>query len=218
MRIFLTIIKRDLNLSLSLRSGLLNMLGFFLIICTLFPLGLGPQKDLLQQVAPAIILIAILLTTTLSLPSVFDQDKEDGCLDQYFLLPILSSQLFLAKAISNWLSCALPLLLLTPLAMLFFNVSYDVFIKLIPVLFLSSLTVTLIGVMGAALAIGSRKNTMLVSVICLPLYIPVFIFACGALNKFNLEMNLMFLLLIFAIALPVSVLSGSNALKNLSEN
>lgn len=210
--------KRELEMGFGWKSGLLNLLAFFLIICALFPLGVGTDKVLLVHIAPAVILIAILLTTTLSLQSLFEPDHEDGTLEQYLLLPCLPSHIFLAKTLSNWFLAALPLIILTPLLGIIYGLNENSIREFLIILLIATPTISLIGTMSAALALGARKNNMIFSILALPLYIPTLVFAVGNSTNGTDTTGFFALIGIFFVTLPIAAIAGALSLSRLYKN
>jgi heme exporter protein B len=181
-RAFTLLIRRDLILAMRHRAEMANPLLFFILVTSLFPLGIGANPDLLQAVAPGIIWVAALLAALLSLDSVFRSDFEDGTLEQYLLSSHPVSVLVLAKVLAHWLITGLPLLLVSPLL----GVLLDLPVAGIKVLFVTLLlgtpVLSLIGSVCVALTVGLRKGGMILSLLVLPLYIPLLIFASSAVD------------------------------------
>lgn len=182
-RAFFFMIRRDLKLAARNKASLANPLLFFILVTSLFPLGIGANSNLLATAGPGIIWIAALLAALLSIENVFRSDLEDGTLEQYILGPHPVSILALAKIMAHWLTTGLPLLCISPLLGIYLGLPEDG----IKVLFLTLLAGTpilsLIGAVGAALTIGLRDGGMILSLLILPLYIPLLIFATSAVDS-----------------------------------
>lgn len=178
---FVAVIKRDLMLALRNRTQTINPILFFILISLLFPLGVGTKANLLQSIAPAIIWVSALLATMLSLDKLFSADKEDGTLEQFLLSTHPLSILILAKIIAHWLVTGLPLLLVAPLLGIFFGLPTETILVLMSTLLLGTPVLSLVGAIGAALTVGLRSGVLL-SLLVLPLYIPVLIFSCIAVD------------------------------------
>ena len=176
------IIRRDLRLALRRRSDSVSMLFFFVIVVSLFPLGVGPQPDLLRQLAPGVLWVAALLATMLSLPRLFADDHRDGTLEQLALAPQPLGLVVLGKVIAHWLVSGLPLALLAPLLGLQFDLSPGALSVLTFSLLIGTPALSGIGAIGAALTLGVRGGGVLLSLLVLPLYIPVLIFGAGAVD------------------------------------
>nr|MDP2191915.1 heme exporter protein CcmB [Rhodoferax sp.] len=176
------IIRRDLLLAFRRRSDVLTTLFFFVIVATLFPLGVGPEAALLRTMAPGILWVAALLASMLALGRLFALDYEDGTLEQMLLAAEPLTVIVIGKVIAHWLVSGLPLVLLAPLL----AVQFDLPRESVAVLFFSLLigtpVLSLIGSIGAALTLGVRGGGVLVSLLVLPLYIPVLIFGAGAVG------------------------------------
>lgn len=174
---------RDLHQALRRRSELINPLVFFALVITLFPLGISPDKALLATLAPGLLWVAALLATLLSLEGLFRQDLDDGSLEQLLLTPQPLPLLVLAKVAGHWLLTGLPLALMAPLLGVMLGLPSAAFGVLIVSLALGSMSLSLIGAIGAALTVGLRRGGVLLSLIILPLYIPVLIFGAGAVQS-----------------------------------
>lgn len=182
LRTFATMIRRDLLLSLRKKSEALTVLMFFVIVVSLFPLGIGPEPQLLKKIAPGVLWVAALLATLLGLPRLFAADHADGALEQMLLSPSPLGLMVAAKIAAHWLVCGLPLVLLAPLMGLQFDLPPDALALLMLALLLGTPVLSLIGAIGAALTLGLRGGGVLLSLLVLPLYIPVLIFGAGAVE------------------------------------
>lgn len=176
------LIRRDLLLALRRRAQILNPLVFFVIVVTLFPLGLGPEPNLLQKLAPGVLWVAALLAAMLSLEAMFHSDFEDGSLEQLLLAPQPVFITIIAKVLTHWLLSGLPLLLLAPLLALWLHLSPEAIVVLLASLALGTPVLSLIGAIGVALTVGLRRGGVLLSLLVLPLYIPVLIMGAGAVD------------------------------------
>lgn len=178
----LWIIKRDLLLAMRRRSDVLTTLFFFIIVVSLFPLGVGPEMNMLRMMAPGVVWVAALLASMLALGRMFSNDYVDGTLEQMLLSPVSLSGLVMGKALSHWLVTGVPLVLMAPVL----GIQYDLPVEALMVLTLSLLlgtpVLSLVGAIGAALTLGLRGGGVLVSLLVLPLYIPVLIFGAGAVE------------------------------------
>ncbi|WP_456407490.1 heme exporter protein CcmB [Thiolapillus sp.] len=181
-RAFQTIIRRDLLLAMRRRSDVLTTLFFFIIVVSLFPLGIGPELDTLRLIAPGIFWVAALLASMLALEKLFFVDFQDGSLEQMLLAPQPLSILVLGKVLAHWLVTGLPLVLLSPLLGLQYDLSPDTIVTMMLTLLIGTPALSLIGAIGAALTLGIRGGGVLVSLLVLPLYIPVLIFGAGAVE------------------------------------
>jgi len=173
---------RDLTLAMRRRADVLTTLFFFIIVVSLFPLGVSPEMSVLREIAPGVIWVAALLASMLSLGRLFSEDFQDGTLEQMLLLPQPLSVLVLAKVKAHWLVSGLPLVLLSPLLGMQLGLDGDAILLLMLTLLLGTPVLSLIGSVGAALTLGVRGGGVLVSLLVLPLYIPVLIFGTGAVD------------------------------------
>ncbi|GGY07388.1 heme exporter protein B [Litchfieldella qijiaojingensis] len=175
-------VRRDLILMLRRRSEVLNPLVFFALVITLFPLGISPDPELLASIAPGLLWVAALLATLLSLDSLFRADFDDGCLEQLLLAPQPLPAMVLAKVAVHWLLTGLPLALMAPVLGLMLALPAGSYLMLALSLALGSASLSLIGAIGAALTVGLSRGGVLLSLLVLPLYIPVLIFGAGAVQ------------------------------------
>ena len=173
---------RDLLCAMRHRADLLTTLIFFVIVASLFPLGVGAESALLRLMGPGVVWVAALLASMLALARMFAGDYADGTLEQLVLAPHPLTMLVLAKVAAHWLACGLPLVIIAPLLGLQFDLSTDALLVLIASLLLGTPTLSLIGAVGAALTLGVRGGGALLSLLVLPLYVPVLIFGAGAVE------------------------------------
>jgi heme exporter protein B len=179
---FFTVVQRDLKLALRRRVDALNTLIFFVIVVSLFPLGVGADPELFRAIAPGVIWVAALLASMLALQRLFASDYADGTLEQLLLAPQPLGAMVAAKVAAHWLVSGLPLVIVSPLLGLQFDLPGDSLGVLVLSLILGTPTLGLIGAIGAALTLGLRSAGVLVSLLVLPLYIPVLIFGAGAVE------------------------------------
>ena len=201
------IIRRDLLLAFRRRAEMANPLLFFVMVVTLFPLAVGAQANLLQAMAPGVVWVSALLAALLSLDGLFRSDFEDGSLEQLLLSPHPLSILILSKIFSHWLVTGLPLLLVAPLLALFLGLPEKAMPTLWLTLILASPMLSLIGAIGVALTVGLRRGGMILSLLVLPLYIPVLIFASSAVDRaasglpVTAQINILLAMLLLALVL-----------------
>jgi len=182
LSLFFAVIARDLKLALRRQADLVSALFFFIIVVSLFPLGVGPEMDMLRKMAPGVLWVAALLATMLTLPRLFGDDYRDGTLEQLVLAPQPLPVTVLGKMAAHWLTSGLPLTLLAPVLGLQFDLSADGLLVLTLALLVGTPSLSAIGAIGAALTLGLRGGGVLVSLLVLPLYIPVLIFGAGAVD------------------------------------
>lgn len=177
---FYGVVWRDLLLALRRRSDVGTSLMFFVIVTSLFPLGIGPESGVLRTMAPGIIWVAALLSAMLSLQRLFASDYVDGLLDQMVLSPHPLAVLVSGKILAHWLVAGLPIVLLSPLIGLQFGLSGSSILILVITLVLGTPTLSLIGSIGSALTLGVRGGGPLMALLVLPLFIPILVFGAGA--------------------------------------
>lgn len=173
---------RDLILAWRHRADVLATLFFFIIVTSLFPLGIGPEPQTLQTIAPGVVWVAALLASMLSLGRIFGNDYQDGTLEQLLLTPQPAYLIVLAKVLAHWLVSEVPLVIIAPVLGLQFGLSENTLLIVVVSLLLGTPVLSLIGAIGAALTLGLRAANVLVALLVLPLYIPVLIFGTGAIQ------------------------------------
>jgi heme exporter protein B len=176
------IVKRDLLLAIRRRSDVFTTLFFFVIVVSLFPLSVGPEINMLRTMAPGIVWVAALLASMLSLGRIFSNDYLDGTLEQMLLSPQSLSFLVLGKVFAHWLVTGVPLVLMAPVLGIQYDLPVEALLVLTVTLVLGTPVLSIIGAIGAALTLGLRGGGVLVSLLVLPLYIPVLIFGAGAVE------------------------------------
>ncbi len=181
-QIMLALLKRELALGLRQKGDVLTPLVFFVVVASLFPLGVGAETNLLMRMAPGVLWVSALLAAMLSLQRMFASDHADGSLEQMALASTPLSLLVLAKALAHFLLSGLPLVLMAPVLGLQFGLSDRSLGILMLTLLLGTPTLSLVGSIGAALTLGVRGAGVLLSLLILPLYIPVLIFGAGAVE------------------------------------
>ncbi|WP_297479275.1 heme exporter protein CcmB [uncultured Photobacterium sp.] len=182
------IIRRELLIAYRRQADIFNPLWFFIIVITLFPLGIGPEPNLLARIAPGIIWVAALLAALLSMERLFRDDFLDGSLEQMLLMPTPLSVAAFAKMVAHWLLTGLPLILISPLLAILLSLNLHTWIAVLLTLLIGTPTLSFLGAIGMALTVGLRKGGVLLSLLILPLYIPVLIFATSAIEAASLGM------------------------------
>lgn len=175
--------RRDLLTAFRRRSDLANPLSFYLIVCSLFPIGVGPDPAQLALLAPGILWVVALLACMLSSNSLFRYDYDDGSLEQMLLSPVTLYLQVLAKTLAHWLTTGLPLTLLSPLLAFLLHLPSQAIVALLISMAIGTLVLSFIGAIGAALTVGLKSAGLLLSLIVLPLYIPVLIFAVSTVQS-----------------------------------
>lgn len=213
----LTLLKRDLLLAFRHAGELINPLIFFLIVVSLFPMSLHPQGNVLNIMGAGVIWVAALLAAMLSLDNMFRSDFDDGTLEQIALTPWPLPLLSLTKVLAHWLVSGVPLVLLSPLLGVMFNLNSDAIAALFLTLLLGTPVLSLIGAIGVALTVGLRRGGVLLSLLVLPLYIPVLIFGAGSVGDAALGLPidgpLLFLGAILVLALTLAPFAIAGALR-----
>jgi heme exporter protein B len=183
--LFVLVIRRDLVLAMRRRADVLTTLVFFVMVVSLFPLGVGPELAMLRKMAPGVLWVAALLASMLSLVRLFSADYLDGTLEQMMLAPQSLSMLVLGKMTAHWMVSGLPLVLMAPVLGLQFDMAAQPLGVLVVGLLLGTPVLSMIGAIGAALTLGLRGGGVLLSLLVLPLCIPVLIFGTGAVESIS---------------------------------
>ncbi|HDR1241154.1 TPA: heme exporter protein CcmB [Pasteurella multocida] len=186
--IFLAIIKRELQIAMRKQAEILNPLWFFLLVITLFPLVIGPDPKLLARIAPGIAWVSALLSALLSFERLFRDDFVDGSLEQLMLTAQPLALTALAKVIAHWLLTGLPLILLSPIAALLLSLEVEIWWALVLTLLIGTPVLSCLGSIGVALTVGLRKGGVLLSLLVVPLFIPVLIFSASVLEAASLSL------------------------------
>ena len=175
-------LRRDLALALRRRSDALNVLGFFVLACSMFPLAIGPQREWLQRIGPGVIWVAALLATMLALPRLFEHDHADGTLDAMIASGRSLALVVAGKLAAAWLVAGLPLIVLTPVLAVAFALPLEVLPTMLAALLLGTPILLGLGAVAGALTLGLKAGPTLVTLLCLPLYVPVLVFGAGAVE------------------------------------
>jgi heme exporter protein B len=217
-RTFMCIVRRDITLAMRRRTDILTTLFFFIIVASLFPLGVGSEKEILRFLGPGVVWVAALLASMLALERLFASDYADGTLEQMLLTPQPLSVLVLGKVCAHWLLCGLPLVLIAPLIGLQYGLDGTALAVMMAALLVGTPVLSLGGAIGAALTLGLRGGGILLSLLVLPLYIPVLVYGAGAVTVSAIDLAdvqpFMALLAAFLIlALAFSPLATAAALR-----
>ena len=205
---FLTVLRRELQIALRRKGDVLNVLVFFIVVASLFPLGVGPEPNQLRAMAAGVTWIAALLAAVLSLPRLFAADHADGTLEQLLVSPQPLAVVVLAKTAAHWLLTGLPLALAAPLIGLQYDLPADALGVLLASLLLGTPVLSLLGAAGAALTLGVRGGGALLGLLVLPLFVPVLVFGAGAVTSVLIGINPSAHLSLLGAFLAVSSLVG----------
>ncbi|MBE4581748.1 heme exporter protein CcmB [Vibrio navarrensis] len=184
-----TIIRRELLIAFRRQADVLNPLWFFIIVITLFPLSIGPEPNLLARIAAGIVWVAALLSALLSLERLFRDDFQDGSLEQMMLMPIPLQLVVISKVISHWVLTGLPLILISPVLAIILSLDFNTWLAVVLTLLVGTPTLSFIGAIGVGLTVGLQKGGVLLSLLILPLYIPILIFATSVIDAAALGMG-----------------------------
>ena len=211
------VVRRDLVLAMRRRADVLTTLIFFVMVVSLFPLGIGPEMDMLRKMAPGLVWVSALLSSMLSLGRMFSADYLDGTLEQMMLAPQSLAIVVLSKILAHWMVSGFPLVIIAPVLGMQFDMSAQALWVLMITLLLGTPILSVIGAAGAALTLGLRGGGALVSLLVLPLCIPVLIFGAGAVESvvsgINAGSNLALLGAILVMALAFMPWITAHALR-----
>jgi heme exporter protein B len=214
---FLAIIRRELKLALRQGGDAFIALMFFVIVVALFPLGVGPEPGVLERISGGVVWIGALLAAMLSLDRLFQSDHEDGSLELLILAPWPLEFLVLAKCLAHWLITGLPIIVISPLLGLLLHMRPEAYFTLLAAMALGTPVLSLIGAIGAALVLGARRGGVLVSLLVLPLTIPVLIFGVAAVEAAAIgqspQPHLMLLGALLLAAIPLCPWAATAALR-----
>jgi len=217
LKAFQHLLIRDLRLAFRSRHELANPLIFFVLVVSLFPLAVTPKPELLREMAPGVIWVAALLATLLSLDGLFKQDYDDGSLDQLMLSPNPLMLLVFAKVFAHWLLTGLPLVLISPLLGMLMHVRAEAIPALMATLLLGTPVLSLVGAIGVSLTVAVNRGGVLLSLIVLPLYIPILIFGANAIDVasdgLSIRGQLYFLGAVLVFAISLAPLATAAALR-----
>lgn len=208
LQAFAFIVRRELRLALRRKGDVLNVLVFFVVVASLFPLGVGPEPNQLRAMAAGVAWIAALLAALLSLPRLFSADYADGTLEQMLVSPQPLAIVVLAKIAAHWLSTGLPLTLAAPLIGMQYDLPADALLLLVASLLIGTPVLSLLGAAGAALTLGVRGGGALLGLLVLPLCVPVLVFGAGAVGAHLIGVNPAAHLSLLGAFLAVSSLIG----------
>ncbi len=218
---FVFMVRRDLSLAMRQGMDSAMVVTFFVLAVVLFPFGVGPEPGVLARIAAGVIWVAALLAAMLSLERLFQTDYEDGSLELLALGGMALEVTVLAKVVAHWLTTGLPLIVAAPILAVLMQMPADGFAVLILALLLGTPTLSLIGAVGAALILGSRRGGVLLSLLVLPLYIPVLIFGVsavdGAITDLSVRPQLFILGGLFVGSLALTPWAGAAAIRQALE-
>ncbi|MFM2148094.1 MAG: heme exporter protein CcmB [Pseudomonadota bacterium] len=217
MSAFNAVLWRELRLALRHPADTLAAVLFFVLVCALFPFGIGPAPETLARIAPGAMLAAALLAALLPLDRLFGAEAEDGSLEQLLLSGLPPALLALAKALGHWITTGLPLLAATPVAAAMLNLPTEAWGTAIAALALATAVLSLFGTAGAALTLGARRGGVLLPLLVLPLAIPAVIFGAAAIEAAAAGLvarpYLLLLGAVLAVAAPMAPLAAGAALR-----
>lgn len=217
MTAILRIATRDLRLALRQRGDAGTVVLFFALTAALFPFGIGPEPNLLARIAPGVVWVTALLAVLLSLERLFLADYEDGSLELLALAPLPLEFAVLAKVAAHWITTGLPVILAAPFVVLLYNMPVEGLPMMMLALLIGTPVLSLVGAVGAALALGARRGGVLVPLLVLPLYIPILIFGVGAtdaaLAGLSAKPHLLLLGAVLLVMLFLTPLAAAAALR-----
>lgn len=213
MQFLISVLRRDLTLAFRQRSELLQPLIFFTMVVSLFPLGVGPGPEMLQKIGPGVIWIAALLSSLLGIERLFRDDFNDGSLEQMMLSGHPMWAISLTKVLSHWLTSSVPVLIMSPLLAFWFNLSAPMYFALLGTLVLGTPLLSVVGAIAVGLTVGLQRGGVLLSLLLLPMFIPLLIFATSAVDAasmqlpYNAQMAIIGAMLLFSLALAPTAIA-----------
>lgn len=217
MTAFLALVERDLRLALRQGSDAALVVAFFVLAVVLFPFGVGPEPQLLARIAGGVVWVTALLAALLSLDRLFQHDYEDGSLEVLALAPLPLEAMVLAKCLAHWLTTGLPLAIVAPALAALLQLDGPGYLPLVVTMVLGTPSLSLVGAVGAALSLGARRAGVLLSLLVLPLYIPVLIFGVAAVDQGiignSIAPHLLILAAFLVAALPLAPWAAAAALR-----
>ena len=217
MKAWWAVVRRDLMIAGRRLSDAVAVVMFFVLAVVLFPLGVGPDLEILQRIAPGIIWVAALLAAMLSLDQIFQSDADDGSLDLLVLAPIPLETVVLAKCCAHWMVTGLPLILAAPILGFLLNLPATGHFVMLITLILATPTISLLGSVGAALTVGARRGGVLVALLILPLLTPILIISASAVDLALVGLNyvplVLLLLAFFLVSVVLCPLASAAALR-----
>ena len=222
MMSFIAIVRRDLHMAFRQGFDSMMVVMFFVLAVVLFPFGVGPEANILARIAAGVIWVAALLSTMLSLERLFQTDFEDGSLELLVLSPVPLEIVVVAKVVGHWLTTGLPLIVASPLLAVLLNMPFEGYPMMLVALALGTPTLSFVGAVGAALILGARRGGVLLSLLVLPLFIPVLIFGVSAvdaaLGGFGVKAQLLILGALLLAAAPLCSWASAAALRQAVES
>ena len=217
MKAWWAVVRRDLMIAGRRLSDAVAVVMFFVLAVVLFPLGVGPELEILQRIAPGIIWVAALLAAMLSLDQIFQSDADDGSLDLLVLAPIPLETVVLAKCCAHWMVTGLPLILAAPILGFLLNLPATGHFVMLITLIVATPTISLLGSVGAALTVGARRGGVLVALLILPLLTPILIMSASAVDLALAGLNyvplVLLLLAFFLVSVVLCPLASAAALR-----
>lgn len=205
--------RRNLALAYRQKAELLQPLLFFVLVISLFPLGVGPGPETLRKIGPGVIWVAAILSSLLGMERLFRDDFQDGSLEQWLLAPVPMPLVVLVKVFCHWLTSVVPLLVLSPLLALFLNLTGPMYWALLLTLLIGTPLLSLVGAIAVGLTVGLQRGGVLLALLLLPIFIPLLIFATSAVDAaalqlpYNAQLAILAAMMLFAAALAPFAIS-----------
>jgi len=206
MKAFSQLVRRDLALAWTEGGTIGVALGFYLVVVTLLPLGIGPDLNLLSRIAPGVLWVALLLAALLSLGRMFETDLEDGSLEVLATGPLPLEAVAAAKGLAHWLTTGVPLTVLAPLLGLLLNLEPEAYGIVVAAMLVGTPAISFLGSVGAALTLRARRGGLLLGFLMLPLFVPTLIFGISAVGAVDAGAQLPSFFILAAISLGALVL------------
>lgn len=214
---YIKILKRELNLYFRQSRDIANSVLFFLLIAIVFPFGIGSEEEILREIGVGVIWVAAVFACMFGINSIFQEDYDDGTLNQYLTLPFALEIITLAKITANWVAYALPIIILAPFMAVIFAIDFsDGLLISLSLLFATPIFIML-GAIAAAISLGAKKKRIMLSLLVLPLYVPVLIYGTASSKAYvdaaAMSSSLLIIVGLMLFLIPVAAIAGSRAIR-----
>lgn len=214
---FLKILKRELRLYFRQSRDISNSVLFFLLIAIVFPFGIGSEEEVLREIGVGVIWVAAVFASMFGINAVFQEDYDDGTLNQYLTLPFALEIITLAKIVANWIAYCLPIVFLAPLIAFMYAINFADGLLISLALFFATPIFVMIGAVAAAISLGAKKKRIMLSLLVLPLYVPVLIYGTASSKAYvdtaAISNSLLIIIGLMLFLIPVSSIAGSKAIR-----
>lgn len=214
---YLKILKRELRLYFRQSRDIANAVLFFLLIAIVFPFGIGSEEEILREIGVGVIWVSAVFSSMFGINSIFQEDYDDGTLNQYLTLPFALEIITLAKITANWVAYSLPIVFLAPFIALMFGIGFNDGLLISLALFFATPIFVMIGAVAAAISLGAKKKRIMLSLLVMPLYIPVLIYGTASSKAYvdsaAMSSSMIIIIGFMLFLIPISSIAGSKAIR-----